>query len=412
MKFIADLHIHSKYSRATSKNMDLDHIAEWAKLKGIGLVGTGDFTHPLWFEELKKKLKQDSNGLYEHKGVKFIPTAEVSNMYSKDGSGRRIHTVIMAPNLDVVEKINKEFGRRGNVASDGRPIFGFDVRDIVKICLDVSEDCLIVPAHVWTPWFSVFGSKSGFDSIEECFEEEAENIYALETGLSSDPAMNWRLSALDKYNLISNSDAHSPIKLGREVNVFDTELSYKGVIGLLKKKDNNKFLFTVEFFPEEGKYHYDGHRSCSIRFSPTETKSHNSLCPKCGKELTVGVMNRVDELADRAEGFKPKGAVPFKSLVPLVEIIAEAKQRGPSTKGVLEEYKNAIANFGSEFNILLDASEDELSSNLPEKTARAIIKTRKGELVVAPGYDGVFGTVKIFTEEEHQQMALIQQELF
>lgn len=821
MKFIADLHIHSKYSRATSKDMDIDHIAEWAKLKGIDLIGTGDFTHPLWVDELKDKLKQDSSGLYEYKGVKFIPTAEVSNMYTKNGSGRRIHTVLLAPDLGVVEEINKKLASCGNIVSDGRPIFGFDVKDIVKICLDISQDCLIVPAHCllpdtyihtknkmvkikdikagdyvythnlrwrrvkqiykreykgkiiyikpyyfrlglkttpehpyyviktfkncpstsgfcrpacssahgckrryfekykpqwvqakdlknsdiivyprfnhirakkcikisnvvasllkkhekvffkgsrsigitdkiavdenfcrlvgyylaegyadqrdsvsfcfrsdedryisdvkklvkkifgvstcreykrknvnskeiifyskvltkffsklfycdkdekkhftkalpywmlelpfseqaeiikgwwrgdggytssaelmnqmkilflrlgiipsilvdsvdkhmnrgkhflggreivakydnyhfnnlsffedkqgllkepefrrfrtkmarrhgwideryiympirdvhtepfqgtvynlevstdnsyvaefatvhncWTPWFSVFGSNSGFDSVEECFEEEAENIHALETGLSSDPAMNWRLSALDKYNLISNSDAHSPAKLGREVNVFDTELSYKGITRALKKKDKNKFLFTVEFFPEEGKYHYDGHRNCGVRFSPSETKAHNKRCPKCGRQLTVGVMSRVDELADRAEGFRPEEAVPFKSMVPLQEIIAEAKQKGPATKGVIEEYRKAIGHFGNEFNILLDANEGELSSCLPEQVARAIIKMRKGELVIEPGYDGVFGTVKIFNDEELKEQASQQLELF
>lgn len=400
MKFIADLHIHSKYSRATSKDMDLDHIAEWASFKGIDLIGTGDFTHPLWFQELKDKLRPDTNGLYEYKGVKFMPTAEVSNMYSKNGRGRRVHTIIFAPGIEVVEKINKELGNRGNIVSDGRPIFGFDVKDIVKICLDISKDCLIVPAHAYTPWFSVFGSNSGFDSVEECFEEEAENIYALETGLSADPAMAWRWSALDKYNLISNSDAHSPVKLGREVNIFDTELSYQAIIQALKRRDKKKFLSTVEFFPQEGKYHFDGHRNCGVRFSPPETKAHNNLCPKCGRPLTVGVMNRVQELADRPEGFVLEEAVPFKSLVPLVEIIAEVKQKGVRTQGVAGEYKRAIGYFGSEFKILLDANEEELFSRLPEKIAEAIIRVRKGELNIEPGYDGVYGTVKIFKEEE------------
>ena len=821
MKFIADFHIHSKYSRATSKNMDVDHIAEWAKLKGIDIVGTGDFTHPMWVEELKKKLKQNSKGLYEYKGIKFILTAEVSNMYSKNGRGRRVHTVLFAPDFETVDKINKTLGSRGNIISDGRPIFGFDVKDIVKICLDASTDSLIVPAHCllpdskihvnhklkeisdivegdkvythktrwrkvkqvykrnykgtvvhikpfyfrcglqttpehpfyalrtvkkcpstsgfckptcadaltckrkhfrhykpewimakdlkssdvliyprfmetkdikeikisdfvkkqivkrgkiypngtrvkqinntiqidedfcrlagyylsegwtdrrdsiafcfrsnehayikdvknlirkifavdtcrtysrpnvdsveitffskilanffaklfysthnakksftkqmpywmlritaskqvqlfkgwwygdkgytssavlmnqmkiillrlgiipsilidkthyrnskkkrwlgsryipakndnyqfsnlsffedkfnlfkekefakfktkmkrrhgwiddkyiyipirdinskkyngtvynlevdrdnsyvaefatvhncWTPWFSVFGSKSGFDSIEECFEEEAKNIYALETGLSSDPAMNWRVSALDKYTLISNSDAHSPIKLGREANIFDTEMSYKAIIDALKNKDKKKFLSTVEFFPEEGKYHFDGHRNCNVRFSPKETKAQKGRCPKCGRPLTVGVMNRVDELADRDDNFMPKDAIPFKRLVPLVEIIAEAKQRGPMTKGVLEDYKNAIGHFGNEFKVLLEAEESDLRSSLFENTAEAIIKMRKGDLVIEPGYDGEYGTVKIFKEEELKPVGAKQMELF
>ncbi|MFC1808392.1 endonuclease Q family protein, partial [Candidatus Omnitrophota bacterium] len=353
MRFIADLHIHSKYSRATSKEMDLDHLADWAKLKGIDVIGTGDFTHPLWFKELRSKLKEDGNGLYEYKGVKFIPTAEVSHMYSKGGRGRRIHVLLFAPTLEAVEKIDAELGRRGNIISDGRPIFGFDVKDVVKICLDVSKDCMVVPAHAWTPWFSVFGSNSGFDSVEECFEEEAENIYALETGLSSDPAMNWRWSALDKYSLISNSDAHSPIKLGREANVFDTELSYNGIIQALKEKDKKKFLFTVEFFPEEGKYHYDGHRNCSIRLAPKQTKSYNGICPECKKPLTVGVMSRVDDLADRDEGVAPENAIGYKSLVPLVEIIAEAKQKkGIKTKAVTDEYMWLTSAVGINFTPL------------------------------------------------------------
>ncbi|MBN1405827.1 MAG: DNA helicase UvrD [Candidatus Omnitrophica bacterium] len=412
MKFIADLHIHSKYSRATSKDMDIDHISQWAKLKGIDLIGTGDFTHPLWFEELKSKLKQTPSGLYQYNGVNFLLTAEVSHMYSKNGKGRRIHLIIIAPDLKTAEKINKKLAERGNVVSDGRPIFGFDVKDTVKICLDASKDCLLVPAHVWTPWFSVFGSNSGFNSMEECFEEEAKNIYAVETGLSSDPAMNWRLSKLDKYALISNSDAHSPQKLGREANVFDCELSYKELINTLKKKDKRKFLFTVEFFPEEGKYHFDGHRDCGIRFSPKETKQHNNKCPKCGKFLTVGVMNRVDELADRKEGFVPENAVAYKSFVPLVEIITEAQQKGVASKAVQEEYRQAVSHFGSEFNLLLEAGETDIINALSENTASGIIKVRNHKLRITPGYDGVYGTVKIFTEQELADKKEKQIELF
>jgi uncharacterized protein (TIGR00375 family) len=333
-------------------------------------------------------------------------------MYTKHNEGRRIHTIIFAPDFAVVDKINKKLGNYGNITSDGRPIFGFDVKDIVKICLDASKDCLLVPAHAWTPWFSVFGSNSGFDSVEECFEEEAENIYALETGLSSDPAMNWRLGALDRYNLISNSDAHSPTKLGREVNVFDTELSYKAIMAALKAKDKNRFLYTVEFFPEEGKYHFDGHRNCDMRLSPQETKANKGRCPKCGRPVTVGVMNRVEELADRPAGFIPEDAVPFKSLVPLIEIIAEAKQKGPETQGAQEEYRNALRHFGSEFKILLNAEEKELVEKLPEKIAKAIIRVRKGELIIEPGYDGVYGTIKIFKDEELKQETAKQLELF
>jgi len=392
--------------------MDVDHIAEWAKLKGIDLVGTGDFTHPQWAEELKSKLKQDESGFFRYNGVKFALTAEVSNMYTKHQRGRRVHTVLLAPGFEAVDKINKVLSSRGNTVSDGRPIFGFDVKDIVKICLDASKECMVIPAHVWTPWFSVFGSKSGFDSIEECFEEEAENIYALETGLSSDPAMNWRVSALDKYNLISNSDAHSPAKLGREANVFDAEFSYKGLVEALKNKDNKKFVYTVEFFPEEGKYHFDGHRDCGVRFAPEQTKASSGLCPKCNRPLTVGVMYRVDELADRPEGVVPENSVPFKSLVPLVEIVAAVRGRGVNTKGVQQEYTRAIGHFGNEFEILLNAGEKELFGGFPEDIAEAIIRMRKGKIAVEPGYDGVFGEVKIFSKEEKEALAAKQLQLF
>jgi len=395
VKFTADFHIHSKYSRATSKAMDLEHIGEWTKLKGIDLVGTGDFTHPAWLKELRGKLKQRPNGLYEYNSAHFILTAEISNMYTKNGRGRRIHTILIAPDLDAAGRISKELGKRGNILSDGRPIFGFDVKDVVKLCLDISPDCLIVPAHIFTPWFSLFGSRSGFDTIEECFEEETKNIYALETGLSSDPAMNWRISALDKYTLISNSDAHSPAKLGREVNVFDTEMSYSGIMEAIKKKAKKRILFTVEFFPEEGKYHFDGHRDCGIQFSPEQTKRHNGICPKCNRPLTVGVMSRVNDLADRPDGFIPENSAPFKRMVPLQEIIAQERQRGVLTKGVAQEYKRVVDYFGNEFEVLLHAKERDLASFLSERMFQAIVKVRNGDLEISPGYDGKFGTVNI-----------------
>ena len=271
---------------------------------------------------------------------------------------------------------------------------------------------MIIPAHIWTPWFSLFGSKSGFDSIQECFEEESKNIYALETGLSSDPAMNWRLKALDKYNLISNSDAHSPAKLGREANVFDTEKSYKAIIDTLRTKDNKRFLSTIEFFPEEGKYHYDGHRDCGVRFTPSQTKEHNNICPKCNKPLTIGVMHRVDDLADREEGIMPDGAASFKSLVPLQEIISQAKGKGVATKAVQTEYDEAIGYFGTEFEILLNVKEKDLIERLPENTAKAIIKMRKGDLVINPGFDGEFGKVKIFKDDELVAAQTKKTELF
>jgi len=333
-------------------------------------------------------------------------------MYSKYGRGRRIHTILLAPDLDSAEKISSALGKRGNILSDGRPIFGFDVKDLVKLCLDISPDCLIIPAHIFTPWFSLFGSRSGFDTIEECFEEETKNIYALETGLSSDPAMNWRISALDKYTLISNSDAHSPAKLGREVNVFDTEMSYSGVIEAIRNKAKKKMLFTVEFFPEEGKYHFDGHRDCGIRFSPEQTKEHNGICPKCKRPLTVGVMSRVDDLADRPDGFIPENAVPFKRMVPLQEIIAKAHQKGVQTKGVQQEYTRVVEHFGNEFEVLLHAPVTDLASCLSDRLLQAIVKVRAGDLIINPGYDGEFGTVDIFNNKTPVLPASIPAELF
>jgi uncharacterized protein (TIGR00375 family) len=393
-KFIADFHVHSKYSRATSKDMDVEHIAQWAKIKGIDIVGTGDFTHPLWRKELKAKLKQNTSGMYEHKGVRFILTAEISNMYKKNSRGRRIHTILFAPDFATADKISEALSRRGNINSDGRPIFGFDVKDVVKIALDISEHSFIVPAHIFTPWFSIFGSMSGFDSVEECFEEEAGNIHALETGLSADPAMCWRISALDKYSLISNSDAHSPAKLGREANVFDTVLNYRGITEALKARDGKGLLYTIEFFPEEGKYHYDGHRACNICFAPGQTKKCSGICPVCKKPLTIGVMNRVEQLANRPEGFTPETVVPFKSLVPLVEIIAKAKGKGVASQAVQKTYMHAISVFGNEFNILLYAPAGELYSALDEPVADAIINVRQGNVSRKPGYDGVYGRIE------------------
>ena len=346
MRFIADFHIHSKYSRATSKNMDLEALDKWAKIKGIKVLATGDFTHPEWLKNLKEKLEPAEPGLFklkkDDKGTRFMLTAEISCIYSKNNRVRKIHIIIFSPTFEAVEKINVHLGWIGNLKSDGRPILGLDAKELAKIVLESCPDCLIVPAHIWTPWFSLFGSRSGFDSIKECFEEYSKYIYAGETGLSSDPAMNWRISGLDKIALISNSDAHSPQKIGREANVFDTELSYQGIVEAIKKQDSSKFLFTIEFFPQEGKYHFDGHRNCNISLSPKESKKYNNVCPSCGKPLTLGVLNRVEELADRPEGVRPEARVPFKSLIPLEEIVAEALGFGVGTKKVLAEYDNLL----------------------------------------------------------------------
>ena len=396
MEFIADFHIHSKYSRATSRDMDVKHLADWAKLKGITLMGTGDFTHHLWLEELRRNLTDLGNGLFKHKDVHFILTAEVSSIYSKKGRTYRIHNVIIAPSFKSVEKINDALGRRGNLASDGRPILGVDAEEVARIVFDIDENCMIVPAHIFTPWFALFGSMSGFDRIEDCFEKQTDKIFALETGLSSDPAMNWRLSALDRFSLISNSDSHSPAKIGREANVFNCDLDYKTIREVLKTKDKKRFLYTIEFFPEEGKYHYDGHRSCNQRLSPQQTKECQGICPVCNRPLTKGVLNRVEELADRPEGFIPEGAISYKSLVPLDEIIAEAKNISKTSKAVEKEYLDIICNTGSEFDILVKMSEAELFSHLPEKVAEGIKRVRQKQLKLIPGYDGEYGIIKLF----------------
>ncbi len=409
MRFIADFHIHSKYSRATSKDMDLEALDKWAKIKGIKVLGTGDFTHPQWLKNLKEKLEPAEPGLYKLKkndqGTRFILTAEISCIYSKNNRVRKIHIIVFSPSFEICEKINTQLGWIGNLKSDGRPILGLDAKELAKIVLNTSQECLVVPAHIWTPWFSMFGSKSGFDSIEECFEDYSKYIYAGETGLSSDPAMNWRISNLDKIALISNSDAHSPRKIGREANVFDTELSYSAIAEAIKSKDPAKFLSTIEFFPEEGKYHYDGHRNCNIVLSPKESKKYNNICPNCGKPLTLGVLNRVEELADREEGAKPEKTTPFKSLIPLEEIIANALGQGVATKGVAREYDNLIKEFKDEFEILLNVPQKNLEQASLAEIAEGIIRVRQGKVSLEPGYDGVYGKIKIFSKGEQKEIS-------
>jgi len=409
MKFIADFHLHSKYSRATSRDMDLENLDKWAKIKGIKVLGTADFTHPEWFKNLREKLEPAEPGIFRLKNNKsetrFIFTTEISCIYTKNGKVRKIHVILFAPSFEVVEKINAHLGLVGNLKADGRPILGLDVRELARIVLNISQDCLIIPAHAWTPWFSIFGSKSGFDSIEECFGDYSKYIFALETGLSSDPAMNWRLSSLDKISLISNSDSHSPYKIGREANVFDIEISYKTIADAIKLKDPQKFLYTIEFFPEEGKYHYDGHRLCGVSLSPKESKKYNNICPNCGKPLTIGVLNRVDNLADRPEGFKPERVIPFKSLVSLDEIIAESLGISTKTKQGDLEYENLIKKFGTEFNILLDASREDLEKVTLPEIAEGIVRVREGKIFVEPGYDGVYGKIRIFLKGEQKNLS-------
>jgi len=408
--FVADFHIHSKYSRATSRNMDVPHLAQWARRKGVTLLGSGDFTHHLWLEELKHYLEPlPKKGLFIYNGVHFILSVEVSNIFSQNGRVYRVHNVIMVPSLEMAREVNKMLSFHGNLSSDGRPIFGMSCKQLTRELFRISDDIMFIPAHIWTPWFSVFGSNSGFNSLEEAFGEYTKRITALETGLSSDPAMNWRLSALDKYSLVSNSDAHSPSRIGREANVFDCELNYWEIKKVLETKDVNKFLYTIEFFPEEGKYHYDGHRNCSIRLHPKETKKHNGICPVCGKPLTKGVLYRVEELADRPEGYTPEHAIGYKSMVPLDEIVAETKGMDKKSKTVEREYTSLINEFGSEFNILVNVSEEELFSKFPFRIAEGIKRVRDRQLEVLPGFDGEYGRIKIFNEDdnkEKQQMTL------
>lgn len=411
-QYITDLHFHSKYSRAVSKDMDLEHISQWAAIKGLDVITTADFTHPKWFAELKEKLVSQDNGLYRLSGSKepthFMLTTEISCIYSKGGHGRRIHVVVIMPDLDAVAKLNARLNLIGNIKSDGRPIIGLDVEELAKIILDTSDQAMIIPAHIWTPWFSMFGSESGFDTVEECFGTMTKHIYAIETGISSDPPMNWRLKQLDRMAIVSFSDAHSMNKMGRESTVLELEqLNYSGIIKALKQQGGpkNKIAYTVEFYPEEGRYHWDGHRNCKIRYSPAETKKHKGICPVCKKLLTIGVLNRVAKLADREENYKPADRPPYKSLVPLNEIIGEALDLGVSTKGVKQEYDSMIAQGKNEFNILLNLSLEEIKKITTPTITEAIKKVREGSIYILPGYDGEYGTVKVFEKKPGKPQA-------
>ena len=409
-EFVADLHIHSRYSRACSKDLSVKELAKWAKIKGIGVLGTGDFTHPLWLEELQETLRPTGQGLFEHDGAHFMLTAEVNTLFYVQGRAHNIHHVLLAPSFESVERINRELESFGALALDGRPILHVEASRLVEVVTGIDLRCAVIPAHAWTPHFSIFGSNSGFDSVEACFGKQAGKIFALETGLSSDPAMNWRLSKLDRYALISNSDSHSARRIGREANVFNCALDYEEILTALKTKDRSKFLYTVEFFPEEGKYHYDGHRNCRVSMAPKDSKRQGLRCPVCGRKVTVGVMHRVDDLADRsAETQLPQG-VPFKHVVPLEEIIADALGVGVGTQTVEREYVNLIERCGTEFEVLLKAPEESLRKVAPAKIAEGILRMRRSQVTVEPGYDGEYGKVKIFGEEapvsSEQQMTL------
>jgi len=409
MKFIADFHLHSKYSRATSQQMNLERLNEWAKIKGIKILGTGDCTHPEWLKELKEKLEPETSGLFKLKNSNqtyFILTGEVSCVFFKKEKLRKIHLILFFPSFESCEKVNKYLNLYGNLSQDGRPTLHLEAKELVKIILNVSQNCLIIPAHIMTPWFGLFGSKSGFDSIEECFEDYSKYIFAGETGLSASPEMLWRIPDGRKIVLISNSDAHSPEKIGREANVFEGEkIDYFKIIEAIKNKNfqDLKLIFTIEFYPEEGKYHYDGHRNCNIKFSPKETKKYGGVCPVCNRPLTIGVLHRVEILADKPEGFVPENVIPFKSLVPLKEILSEVLETSLDSEKVQKEYLKLIKTFENEFNILLNVKIQDIEKVSGEKLAIAIEKMRKGEVIKDPGYDGVYGKIKIFGEKENQK---------
>jgi uncharacterized protein (TIGR00375 family) len=417
MPFLLDFHIHSHFSIATSKDCDPEHLFLWACLKGLSVIGTGDFTHPGWFEELNQKVIPAEEGLFRlrpeiekavleqipktcHKDVRFILSSEISSIYKKGGKVRKIHNCLLVPTFDNAKAISNRLAQIGNIRADGRPILGLDSYDLLKIMLDESPKGIFIPAHVWTPHFSLFGAYSGFNTIEECFEDLSPHIWALETGLSSDPSMNWRVSALDRFTLVSNSDAHSPKNLARESNIFECELSFQAIRSAIKDKDAGQFKGTVEFFPQEGKYHFDGHRNCGIRLDPEETIELGGICPKCGRKLTLGVMHRVVELADRAPGFIPEEAPPFHSLIPLTEILADYFGCGANSKRVNQAYFNLIQKLGPEWQILMLFPTEELKHCAGPSLAEGIERVRTGKVTIKPGFDGEYGTISVFSPED------------
>jgi uncharacterized protein (TIGR00375 family) len=396
--------------------MSPETIWKWAQIKGIRVVGTGDFTHPAWLKELSEKLEPAGDGLFKLKKeyeandvpdsckaeVSLILSSEISTIYRKHDRTRKVHSLILVPDFSDAARINLVLSRIGNLNADGRPILGLDARELLKIVIDICPTAVFIPAHAWTPHFSVFGAASGFDSLEECFENYTSHIKAIETGLSSDPPMNWRLSALDNITLVSNSDAHSPAKLGREANIFDTGMSYGDIMSALNTRQG--FLGTIEFFPEEGKYHYDGHRACGTSLSPEETMSNGYLCPKCGKRVTVGVLHRAEKLADRPPGYRPKGAPRYHSIIPLVEVIAETLGIGVASKAVEMEYHRLIQGLGNEFSILMDAPIADIQRASSKLVGEGIDRMRSGNIYVIPGYDGEYGKVKIFEFAERKEV--------
>lgn len=411
--YIADLHIHSRFSRATSKDCDAPHLDWWARRKGIRLLGTGDFTHPAWRAELKEQLVPVGGGMYTLRAdlrlpgtapgepPLFVVTGEISSIYKRDGKTRKVHNLILLPSLEAADELSVRLEAIGNIRSDGRPILGLDSRDLLALTLETCPDAEFIPAHIWTPHFSMFGAFSGFDSIAACFGDLASHIHAVETGLSSDPPMNWRVSALDGLTLVSHSDAHSPAKLGREANLLDAELTYPGLTRALRTGDG--FLGTVEFFPEEGKYHLDGHRNCGVCLTPAETAELSGLCPICGKKLTIGVEHRVEELANRPAGFRPERAKPFESLAPLPEVIAASAGGSAAGKRTAELYEHMLRSLGTEFSILRETPVEEIERTAGPCVAEGIRRLRRGQVERRAGFDGEYGAVTLLTPAEIEQ---------
>ncbi len=391
MRIVADLHSLYKYARATSPTFDLEGIAEGAKIKGIDIVATGDFTHPTYFEEIKETLKDWNGGLSIHNGVRYILSSEVSVIFELNGKNKRMHHVLLSPSVEVAAQINDRIAKFGGLGTDGRPQLHISSAGLVEELLSISKDIVIIPAHVWTPHFSLFGSNSGVNSVEEGFEDKAHKIFALETGLSSDPQMNWMISALDRFTLVSNSDAHSKGKLGREANVFDLDeanITYDGIVNAIKTRKG--FVKTYEFYPEEGKYHQDGHRDCKVNVTPWEAKEYGNKCPVCRKQLTIGVLPRIYDLADRKYGFKPENSVPFQHTVPLTTVIAKALKKSETSKQIFEEYDRLIRYFGNEFAVY-EAKEDQIRLATSPEIANAIVRVNTGNVKWIAGHDGVFG---------------------
>ena len=409
MKVIADLHIHSRFSRATSREINVKNLVKYARVKGVNLLGTGDFTHPSWLKELKNELKEDGNGILRAPdGFPFVLTTEISSIYKQGGDVKRIHLVILASDFETVEQINDTLKRnRTNLEADGRPICNIPSPEFVEMITEINPKNEVIPAHIWTPWFSLFGSKSGFDSVDECFQDQTKHIHALETGLSSDPPMNWRLSSLDRFALVSFSDSHSfwPWRIGREATIFEfDELTYENLLNAIRTK--NGLVETIEVDPSYGKYHYDGHRECGISLKPKEAEKHHNICPVCRKPLTIGVLHRVEELADREEGFVPENAKPFRRLIPLSEIISFVLKSNVASQKVWKDYKKLVNAFGSELDVLLTAEKERMENLVDKKIVDLIIKNREGEVKIKPGYDGVYGKITGVSPSEGPQKKL------